>query len=374
MCYFLLTMQWKKLFDYYHLIMRKKKRNTKKRHILNWFPKPEIPNELSLMSIYELGWYILALVITVFLFIRWHKIPERNIDINLDRLNYHEDSVTWGTICDFDMIIPMTHNDFNSKSDIKFEFIPSKDTMDFKLFKIYKASPLKDTKSDSLLHVIDSTLNAKKVSRNHDLHLYRVKLIEDMEDFLSLKHYKNDTTRISTGGIVSKFSSNSYRKGLFLKYRYAEFVIPENATYSLHSYSDLGSTPTTKPRIYSLYDISQSYITLNFHTYSIDSINAVFDFAGATDFYEFDHPAFNKTASKIEYRFPFTDKDISIRLYLRFKDLENIQTVRVFFVTAILGGLVTIFFAFLIIYLYRLFSKRKNLPTNQEVNQNDTLE
>ena len=346
----------------------------KSKKILNGYPQPEIPNELSLMSKYELIWYIFALLIALFLFVRWHKISEREINITLDRLNYpHEDSIIYSSFTNIDLSIPMTYASSNyNEQHLAFSFNPSTQKYLHKLTTKYRVQPLHATKADSLLYNIDSILYINKLgTRDNKWHLYRFKIEQNLEDFHKLKSYKTtDELTYFPEGYVLKIWANGIKKGLFYKEQLIDIVIPENPDkeYTLRPQSKAGSAPLTKPKWYSLYDISQCYFTITFHTFTIDSINAVFDFVGATDFYEFDNLSTSKTASKIVYKLPLDDKDTCIKLYLRFKDLENIQTVRVFFITAVLGGLVTIFFAFIIIYIYRLFSKRRDIAAlNHEI-------
>ena len=81
-------------------------------------------------------------------------------------------------------------------------------------------------------------------------------------------------------------------------------------------------------------------------------------------------------SSRIVYNISnVNNTDSEILIYTRFKDLENMQSLRLFAVSSVIGGLIMVFIAFLVIYFYRLFGRKYNdRPAGEVVEEEDTEE
>ena len=107
-----------------------------------------------------------------------------------------------------------------------------------------------------------------------------------------------------------------------------------------------------KPGWFRLEDISQAYYDVKLNSVMIDSIVLTFDFVGATTFSKMSPEPDEITMSSITFSDPEKMLDIrlhGLKFHARFVELENRQYIRLFAITAIMGGMVTIFLALFII-------------------------
>ena len=92
------------------------------------------------------------------------------------------------------------------------------------------------------------------------------------------------------------------------------------------------------------------------------NLHMTMDFFGPVDIYNLSDIEFQTKGSKTEFVIENQGTiDKEIKLYVKFKDLENAQMVRVFFITVLLGSLIILLLAFLIIYIYRRFISKEEL-------------
>lgn len=139
------------------------------------------------------------------------------------------------------------------------------------------------------------------------------------------------------------------------------------------------SAPNEKPSIFTKEDISQAYISLKLESVTIDSINLKFDFVGATDFSRMNPEPDEIGFNYIEFRDPQKIAQISLNgltFLARFKDLEGLQQIRLFTVTAIMSGLFTIFIVFAVLYIFKLkraiiYNRKESNNTNSSVSPNE---
>ena len=114
--------------------------------------------------------------------------------------------------------------------------------------------------------------------------------------------------------------------------------------------------PTEPPTLIDPFDISQARYNIEFKSTTIDSLFIKFDFHTATDFYTFDIKPDETGSNFIIFSDPQKIKHIKMKgltFYANFKELENIQMIRVFSITALLSGLLIILLTFLILGIYR---------------------
>lgn len=143
-----------------------------------------------------------------------------------------------------------------------------------------------------------------------------------------------------------------------------------------HIYA-VNSPSMTKPRFWSLRDISQAYYKIRIHTHSVDSVRLAFQTSGAIEISPMrQYQPELISGDKIVYGFvPNIDDEDNYKIssttghstfnadgfiapneilfHIKYKDLENSQSRRVFLITAIISALVTVLIAFMIIFIYR---------------------
>lgn len=148
------------------------------------------------------------------------------------------------------------------------------------------------------------------------------------------------------------FYSNSHKE-----------VIPENKVE--HEYrveSPFHSPILGNPGWFALEDISQQYYNLNIKTLGLDSLILKVDFVGAADFSKMSPMPDEIDMNSIS--FYSRSKLIEIErhgltFHVAFKELQNKQNIRLFFLTSIIGGIIIILIVFLIMVIHILFKKYK---------------
>ena len=127
------------------------------------------------------------------------------------------------------------------------------------------------------------------------------------------------------------------------------------------------NSPMERPLWTSLEDISQSYYKIDIHLYNVDSLTLKIDFLGVTDFSKMDPSPDRIDMSSISFTDPYKIARIrnkGLFFHARYKDLENRQQIRLFGVTAIMSGFITIFVIFLIYGCVKIFRiLRQNSPS-----------
>ena len=113
-----------------------------------------------------------------------------------------------------------------------------------------------------------------------------------------------------------------------------------------------------EPAWYRFEDISQSYYNIRFNSNTFDSLTLKLDFVGVTEFSKMiPEPDFIDMNS-IEFRNPDKIELIKmngLKFHAEFKELENLQTIRLLAITTLLGGIIIIFAGIIFIGLYRYF-------------------
>lgn len=117
-----------------------------------------------------------------------------------------------------------------------------------------------------------------------------------------------------------------------------------------------------EPNFFSLEDISQAYYKFNIQSSTIDSMSLRIYFAGACEFSRI-HPEPDDIGLN-SITFHNADKINTIRssgllFYVRFIELQNLQNVRLFLITSVLGGLLTTILIFFVLAIYKVFIMNK---------------
>ena len=131
-----------------------------------------------------------------------------------------------------------------------------------------------------------------------------------------------------------------------------------------------GNIPSLiKPSFFALHDISQAYYKFQVTSHSVDSIYLNLSNYGAAEFTPTGREKVKQEGGKITYALKGYPDENTILLHVKYKDLENSQARRVFLVTAVISGLITIFLAFIIIFIYRFISGMRNVRHNNALNK-----
>lgn len=340
------------------------KKKTKKKHILKMFPQPLYATKLSVMTIYELICYIVIFVFFGFLFFKFHKVPIRDFVITAERIDGNRDNYAQSNNLNVEWVFPMssivsdTENGqcqmtcYRSDDSVFHIMTASNRLLDGD--KLYDRSAKYSYLTDNMETVNDSW---------RSLPAYYASITCSSEDF-----YVRKANRYSNKG-VNNVSNLEYEKtGLFLDNLKAELYFAGRRAKLTHEMAGkYSNAPYSRPKLYSLFDISQSYFRCRVKTNTIDNIRLAFYFEGATDVDDVKVAADTILGSSVIYNIRnVSATDSEILIYARFKDLENMQSLRLFVVSSLIGGLVMIFVGFLVIYLYRVIrGVRDDRPLNE---------
>lgn len=116
------------------------------------------------------------------------------------------------------------------------------------------------------------------------------------------------------------------------------------------------------PGWFALEDISQSYYRFEIRSKTIDTIRLEINFVGSTVFSQIVPEPDDITMNTIVYHDSEKIEQIKqhgLFFHVKFVELENRQTIRLFFLTAIMSGLFTIFIGFLVLASYKTLFRRK---------------
>jgi len=130
-----------------------------------------------------------------------------------------------------------------------------------------------------------------------------------------------------------------------------------------------------RPSMIALEDISQQYYDIKLDYFLLDSVDLTFQFVGATEFSDMIPEPDVMTMSSISFTDQRKIRQINqngLRFHVRFKELENRQNVRLFFLTSTMSALLTILIVFVILGIYKFCKHMKEYrqENNSETNNN----
>lgn len=131
-----------------------------------------------------------------------------------------------------------------------------------------------------------------------------------------------------------------------------------------------GGLPMESPSWLRLEDISQAYVDFKINTCTIDSIVLCLDFVGVTEFSNMEPSPDFIGMSKIVFCDPikiFQIRANGLKFHAKFSELENIQEIRVFTVTAIMSAFTLVFVLFVISAFIKLRNKFKRKLEQESV-------
>ncbi len=319
---------------------------------LKWHFFPS-KNELGLKSFVEFFFYFLISLILVFFFYNWNTVAVRTIAINLDKVerssqNSSDSLYTYGG--ELELKMPMTKSVADNKS--------------YKIRYWVYESP---HKKGYLPKIINSNYKNQIVSERDSLIIQSIKLennrsvIDNLKNkYLHVKYkyisyfamaYNTNPFNSINGAGYYNYTNDTINNSYNYYYRednnnicMRKQSIMDNMSIERTDKITLGSL--SSPVWYRLEDISQSYFNIRILTTTLDTLKLKIDFVGATEFSKMYPEPDSIGMSFVEFHNKWKIHEIiekGLLFHAKFKDLENAQTVRMFFITAVLGGLVIIF-------------------------------
>jgi len=313
-----------------------------KNRILEIAPKHVIPDELSTLSLYEILCYLSILFLVSILYVKWTDIGILHQDVYVENLSF-KDSSNFGVILDYDIPVSSVYHD-----DAELRYTS------FLGGSCRNASSKTVSYIDSLKNDYTRTIPESNTRTDYSLMYLRSDTPAHRDDqgkFIPFRMEKK-------AGVyaITKTSLSGEKKPVL----FAEAYVPVFDYASSSNTLSFKSNPLfTEPKFFSRRDISQVYYEIDIHTNTIDSVIFNLRFTGAVEII----PAGEKKPILNEGNYlsyginsysAFSETIVPIRFYVKFKDLENKQSRRVFLVSSVLGGLVMLFVAFLVIFLFRL--------------------
>lgn len=308
-------------------------------NIVSKYPQPVNVKEWSLLSRYELVCYIILFLLCGFLFYKWNSPQKRDIYIDA------EESLaisTYSCKAMADITLPMTVME-KKNGHMSFEFVYSVDST---VREYHKAD------REYVQSLLDST------GYESD-NLSYLRLGGEISSSFAI--FAQKEIKVPSPEFVN-IEISTIRRGLFVKGYYVTYLTRiYGKTYDNSQELTLsGNTnnPLGRPRWLSLFDISQAHIYVHVKSRTCDTLNVNIDLKGPADIYDINGSACDIRGSGVSYQLLNSNHnglDEDIHIYARLKDLENMQTIRMFAITAIMSSLLAILVAFIIIFLYRLF-------------------
>lgn len=372
----------------------------KKQKFFDWHLYPNEPIEL--WSFVEILIFITIVGICGFFYWHWNSVPQRDIEVCVENLGseytYDKkaglivDSCRSELMCFITHQIPMTTIDslidtsYNERIMFR-EIIFNKDSFWTRKSTNY-LKKLEITKSKNEVNL--KTREAHTGVNDSDLNDFR-NAFDTNRDFLDslrnilieidnnnkyksrayIKSKQNIPNKIfqifSPDKVINKTDTFGIQLGKTWCDNFAWREMLEAGDYVEYGTSNLTQKglSLSSPSLFRLEDISQAYINIKIKSTTIDSIVYKIDFVGATQFSKMEPEPDIVDMSYIIFNDP--QKIMKIKLdglhfYAKFQELENIQEIRVFTVTAIMSAFV---FAFVVFIISAFFKMRRRYKRNK---------
>ena len=346
--------------------------------LLTWhlFPKSE---DLKLKSALECLFYLVVTCSLLSLFYYWNKVPNRKIYIAVSKLqdksidpHLVQDSAAAFITC---YMPKTTVRTSRNAAAIIFSYSTRykwKDSLANRKQFIWPSPKYNLSKEDSVI------LDIISIEKNRDLlgklkssypqvsdyNIYYNAVANDQNPLNSFDTKEREYPYPLKNEAGEKTGEFCYVRGNYtssLSYRCEDFAFKEaDDEYSFNSYGALA-----KPSWYKFEDISQSYYNIRLLCSNLDSLVLTMDFEGAVEFSNMYPEPDDIGMSFIS----FYDKSKILYIikhglvfHAKFKELENMQTIRMFAVTAILGGIAVVYVGLFFIALAHFFRWFKRHP------------
>ena len=377
--------------------------NLKKK--INWHIWPE---KDTIQSVYEIVFLLFILGLCLYVYTEMNTVRTVSFDINVACLHSH-DTIKIDTLkyepsvsADIQIKAPMTQNeDFEEKfssdsSNIMVSLVPTvlyRNLQD-RLFSLYR-NEYEEARQDfdflcpdSLKELNNEYLCYTKVVR-HDIgnnvsffrynpfyeiygwdepHNSRKDL--SIDTIRGYKEYKTFAIRYGTHSkdsiaIINYLSTNKRNDYGNINLNCG---IPKVAVWFL-PWKQYVNTMISVPNWFTLEDISQQYYKIQLKSEKIDSISLRIDFCGVT---EFSHMIPEPDERGMSYIVFSDTKKINrilingLEFHASFKELSNMQQIRLFLLTSIMAGIVIIIVVFFIIGFYKFFRTFKPIEHKKQ--------
>ena len=347
---------------------------------LNWIPAPRPLTELSIFSVLELFCYIGVFILTITLYQRWTDVAVREIDIDCESLHPIPRHSVGGTGhlyrleknlgCKIYIDIPFSKVDtvnYSGNYTLKLFKLPNENNRSSSDYE----SQYYDQVLDTFLDVTDTLDYLSRWEHR----LFYNKLTTTRDNFsLWLPYYLNSrdvdfVTALPPDTSVRATIIDTHTRTNFNTFtNINENFVPEYQDIEISRIEKYGVM--SKPSWYDEYDVSQFYFKVNVKSRSVPAINLNFRIRGANNYTFIDVEPDSLIGQQLYYSFTSDSLkrysaddfmiDRTLLIHVQSKELEILQQSRIFGVTALLSALITVFLAFLIIWICRLVYKRWN--------------
>lgn len=376
---------------------------------INWGFFPESP--IKTYSIVEIVIVIAIFVGCLRLFVLWYRVPEREIVINVEDLdkNYTNQLTPGFDINPESKYCNIYYKEQQTLDERKIDSLKEDLAIHFHKYKPYYK--YRDFRNN---HVMSKTFkkylnkygddfefknpqalsnfileeggngDAQFFEKNKHLFVYlEGKYIDSLR--MSCKNYFADNSDINYVKYSRKEKFDSYstktsdfeatsttygRTGFCEGEIWSEmFLLFSKESFYSHFFINKSLFPlfssyfhTEAPSILTTWDISQSYYKFQVNSVTVDSMNIKIDFKGASEFSQICPEPDEIGLSYISYSNPNKIsllKQDGIEFFVKFKDLEGVQQIRLFAMTGIMGGLFTVLIFFIFLYPTKIIRQYK---------------
>lgn len=342
---------------------------------IKWHFWPAAKN-FPILSVYELTLYLLACAVCIGIYILINQVPYHKDTFNVELIHRAKGDSLSVPYMEISYYIPNSYTFEKNEGKGRIMFITTNKRIDnnkdssnvyfsdtyFDIDKIYlyrnletyKQTNNRDSLYNFFLSKIPDSLDAKQLPS-----VFYVKVSQENTLYKYILHFATKPWE----GIAAL---PAYYAGGQL-YEKDDCYISETMATSgaMMDINDAIAGVLSRPSWYSPFDISQSYFNIRINSPQPGGIKGgrlSFYFEGAADFSKMYPEPDDITMNSIHFVDPVKIQEIKLNgllFHVKFPELENIQDVRIFFVSATIGGLIIIFITFFILSSYRVLFKKK---------------
>lgn len=333
----------------------------KLKNLVSWHVFPT-KADLGLKSMIEVVFYFLIAIALFLTYNLWHEVPVRTIVLQteFEPNKAHTDMDTIFKTLNIQISIPMTKTTLDPDGQPKCVLNLSLDKSNKKNSNIN----LKINDSTSLSKDMEFLSNSTSYNQSENKNITETYPQLFAEKDLLYFAYGYNCNPLNTMALRNSEQLDPEKKYYSKILRNRNFFTRKNFEYYSDSLGQIISYTFTSgdlasPVWYRLEDISQSYFNIRLMSKTIDSLAFRIDFVGVVDFSDMIPQPDEQGVGYIEFRQKEKIKTIQekgLLFHANFKELENRQTVRLLFISVLLGGIVSIGFAVLFVGFCHFFS------------------
>lgn len=326
-----------------------------------WFTWHLFPFKGSrIHSVYEIVFFLIFLAICLWAYGKVNIITTHSYSVNIECLNAKDIKDKWNSkvipSAAIKYCLPMTETFLDTTNHyVSFKtVIPTKPSQE--RFCYFLEHPIiKKFDSDSLTNKYHQ-YHAKE-SKDTSCCLYYIKATQSVNEHLYGFRVNQSEDSIGKDTIKGKYVirhiDNHISLGQEIYNMFSSSCLYENKW----EISDINGTSMSNPGWFAAFDISQAYYDIKLLSSTIDSLTLEIDFVGATNFSRMEPEPDIVTMNSVKFTQPekiLTIKKNGLRFHAKFIEMENRQTIRIFFLTAIMCSLISLFMMFVVVGLYKL--------------------